>query len=770
MAKFTVDTHLFRELGELLVGRDSTALVELIKNAYDADATQVIVYGEMLEDLAHGYIQIIDDGMGMTFKQFEDGFLRIASRSKEQGGRVSKRHQRRYTGAKGIGRLAAHKIARIIEISSVPWGGDSSSQIEAIEARIDWDLIEKQETLDDLDKTSAVIVQSKSVPGNTSPGTVITLRGLRRRWTIAERGRFLTEIQTFEPPQILVEPLPRQITSWPLLIERLRVRDSATTDKKFQVILDGDFASGEDYWKVLAESASWIIEIDAQKDDKGKVQVKIIPTVAILKERPDATPAIFSLEHPDILNGPFFQSRILVREGVFKGAGARKRGEWARRSSGVRVFMEGFRVLPYGEPNNDWLRIDADYARRSRDLPFLPEVDQLTLFEDEVDTNEALNALRNSSYFGAVLLTEENAGSLRMLINREGFIPDASYDNLVKVVRGAIDLSVRVRAAANLDTRVERKRHRSEDNAQVAANRHEIGTKSSETLKEVIAKATEIVTEAKQLAVEGDFSSATELFVEAATRIEEIAQASDQIITERSMLRVLASTGAQMAAFIHEINGLLGMAQSIDAVIANLRNNSSFSTEQRTSLAQLQSAIGELRRGIERQAAYITDIVTPDARRRRVRQVLAERFEAGKKLVEQQAQKRNITIFNNIPQELRSPPMFPAELMTIFSNLLTNAVKSAGINGEILAHGYRNDNERVIVIIENTGVVVELQEAERWFRPFESTTTEVDPVLGQGMGLGLTITRSMLEEYGGEVRFITPSSHFSTAIEVSFPR
>ena len=40
VAKFTVDTHLFRELGELLVGRDSTALIELIKNAYDADATE----------------------------------------------------------------------------------------------------------------------------------------------------------------------------------------------------------------------------------------------------------------------------------------------------------------------------------------------------------------------------------------------------------------------------------------------------------------------------------------------------------------------------------------------------------------------------------------------------------------------------------------------------------------------------------------------------------------------------------------------------------
>lgn len=39
-ASFTVDTHVFRELGALLVGRDSTALIELIKNSYDADATE----------------------------------------------------------------------------------------------------------------------------------------------------------------------------------------------------------------------------------------------------------------------------------------------------------------------------------------------------------------------------------------------------------------------------------------------------------------------------------------------------------------------------------------------------------------------------------------------------------------------------------------------------------------------------------------------------------------------------------------------------------
>src|SRR5712692_5941592 len=97
---FTVDTHLFRELGDLLVGRNSTALVELLKNAYDADATHVVVDGRNLKDSDRGLITIADDGIGMSFDQFRTGFLRIASRLKEDGERRSPRFKRRYTGAK----------------------------------------------------------------------------------------------------------------------------------------------------------------------------------------------------------------------------------------------------------------------------------------------------------------------------------------------------------------------------------------------------------------------------------------------------------------------------------------------------------------------------------------------------------------------------------------------------------------------------------------------------------------------------------------------
>ena len=96
--------------------------------------------------------------------------------------------------------------------------------------------------------------------------------------------------------------------------------------------------------------------------------------------------------------------------------------------------------------------------------------------------------------------------------------------------------------------------------------------------------------------------------------------------------------------------------------------------------------------------------------------------------------------------------MFPAELAAVFGNLLTNAVKAAGSNGRICASAV-DGKKQIQVRIQNTGTAVKLSEAERWFKPFQSTTSEVDPVLGQGMGLGLPIVRNLLEYYGGDIKF-----------------
>lgn len=776
MATFTVDTHLFRELGELLVGRDSTALIELIKNSYDADATEVIVHGEMISNAERGYIQIRDNGIGMSRSEFETGFLRIASRTKEAGDRRSLVYRRRYTGAKGVGRLAAHKLARHLEVHSSRWNGkrpDSASSSlaasgDALVASIDWARIEEHKTLDEIDGTDAILIKDLSQRTGASAGTTVILRRLRRSWTSAAHGRFLDEVQAFAPPGALVNSIPRTVLGSKLLFDVPTVRDvSGPSGSKFVVRLEGDLAPPDDYWIAIAEAADWIIEIDADRRS-GKVRYAIAPSKSTRVDNPDAELRQFEVDHPSPHDGPFFQARILKRVG--RATGSEK--EWATRVNGVRVFLEGFRILPYGESRNDWLSLDRDTTQRDRGVLNRTLDRQLQGQFSEGEISSARGAglihLPNKHYVGAVFITERNAPRLRLLVNREGFVPDENYDTLVDLVRKGIDLSTRVQAAATESIRTARRELRAK--GRIAATNESGAMPTALVIQDGLRTAQEQAQQARRLVASGSINEAVEMIGSALDEVESISAVSSELVEESAMIRVLASVGTQLASFVHEINGLLGIASAVDAALQALRREQGLPPKHKRGLAQLHQSLGDLKRALERQASYLVDVVAPDARRRRSRQSLAACFEASEKLVQFAAERRFIKLENRIPRELRTPPMFRAEIVTIFSNLLTNAIKAAGKRkGRIVATGRQSRDGTILVRVENTGVRISLKSAERWFRPFESSTTDVDPVLGQGMGLGLPITRSILDEYGATIRFVEPKAGFSTAIEICFP-
>jgi signal transduction histidine kinase len=752
---FSVDTHLFRELGELLVGRDSTALIELIKNAYDADAEEVTVDGQQLDSPRHGVIKIVDDGVGMTYRHFKDGFLRIASRFKDEGDRHSVRYKRRFTGAKGIGRLAAHKLASQLTITSIPGPEILKEDDKGVTATIDWDKVEAHTTLNEVAKSDAVTVSEDSVSAKAKSGTTIELRHLRRKWSPTERAVFFAEVGAYNPPTVLVNPPAKQLRH-PLLFEKPQIADTKPSDPGFSVKLTGEFESGDEYWPALLQAAQWMIEIDANET----VRFRVAPTKTGKDEFPEAKRFDAQIEHPNKKAGPFFQARILIREGVLSGSRAER--AWLGRSSGIRVYMEGFRVLPYGEESDDWLSLDADYKKRQKTLGYLEEVG----FDGEaVDENEGLQFLGNSAYFGAVFLTLNKAPTLKMLINREGFVPSPEFSALVQILRTGVYVSARVRAAAKQELREARSaiRKASQSDDHVAKSRVEL----KQVVQASVTEASELANQARRFAAVGDIENAKKLIDRAGQMFALGGETSQRLMTEGAMLRVLASVGTQMAAFVHEINSLLGAAISLEQAIGRLREDNTFPASARKKLAEFHSAIGDLRRSVERQALYLTDVISPDARRRRSRQKLSERFDAACRFVQSAAEKRGIRIENLISSEIKSPPLFPAEVTLVFSNLLTNAVKAAGNGGIIRATGH-DDEDGPVLRIENTGVEVELAEAERWFRPFESTTMETDPVLGQGMGMGLAITRNILEEYGAQIYFTKPSKGFSTAIQIKF--
>ena len=314
-ARFSVDTHLFRELGELLVGRESTALIELVKNAYDADATEVTVFGDNLGDPKRGVIRIADDGIGMDPDTFRRGFLRVGFAAEGRMAIGSPFTSSVASPARRVlVRLAAHKLARRIEIVSIPWR-EAGDAVVGVEGVIDWDQVEAVETLDDV-SVDAVSAAARPVKRGDQHGTTLKLSGLRQKWTNTQRTRFFLEVRGLQAPSTLVAALPKTVVATAGLFDKPRVADAPTGDPGFELKLEGDFEVGENYWPAVLETASWVLEIDASKRE---LRYAVLPTRRMLKEAPNAG----HTRSPNLTLtwklGPFFQARLLLREGSASG-------------------------------------------------------------------------------------------------------------------------------------------------------------------------------------------------------------------------------------------------------------------------------------------------------------------------------------------------------------------------------------------------------------------------------------------------------------------
>lgn len=390
---FTVDTHLLRELGALLVGRNSTAVVELIKNAYDADATRVVVHGEELN--GNGSISITDDGHGMTERDFQDNFLRIAGRSKEGGSRRSPSFQRRFTGAKGIGRLSAHKLGSALRVESSPKRNvlSRTSEDRGFDAYIDWQAIEESSA--SIENTRQITLTAHSQGDNEVFGTSFSITRLHGGWPTRELNSFLREVRSTRPDSALIQRVSEELFPGTPLIPEIRMSDSLNPDPGFVVELSGEFAGTESQWPTLLSHTNWMIEIDARGP---AVRYRMTPSALTRSQNSAAETRDFT--RPREAHAPEFVARIFVRDGSTRGnAMPDLLDRFAKEAAGIRVYSEGFRVLPYGGPRNDWLGIDADYTQRAT-----VDVDEGDLARPSGD--ERVYVRPGSAYFGGVFLLD----------------------------------------------------------------------------------------------------------------------------------------------------------------------------------------------------------------------------------------------------------------------------------------------------------------------------------------------------------------------------
>ncbi|MPM36535.1 Adaptive-response sensory-kinase SasA [bioreactor metagenome] len=164
----------FAAFGSDLVTNDAVAVTELVKNCYDAYAyNATVVFGSSNDNEA--YIEIIDDGLGMTQKVVEESWAVIATPYKKKNPTVVRdRKVRRVSGNKGLGRFSAARLGRYLEIIT-----KSDTDI-CFSARIDWDAFTNSRSITDC-KIMLSALNSSCFKENT--GTIIRITGLYEKWT-----------------------------------------------------------------------------------------------------------------------------------------------------------------------------------------------------------------------------------------------------------------------------------------------------------------------------------------------------------------------------------------------------------------------------------------------------------------------------------------------------------------------------------------------------------------------------------------------------------
>ena len=139
--QFQTEGRLLQELGERLVASPQVALVELVKNSFDADATTC----EIRVEPKGTALTLSDNGLGMTLDDFEQRWMRIATGAKTDQ-RVSRQFGRRVTGQKGIGRFAVRFLGRMLTLDSV--ASDKKRGVKTrLSATFDWPRIDREHNL-----------------------------------------------------------------------------------------------------------------------------------------------------------------------------------------------------------------------------------------------------------------------------------------------------------------------------------------------------------------------------------------------------------------------------------------------------------------------------------------------------------------------------------------------------------------------------------------------------------------------------------------------
>jgi signal transduction histidine kinase len=777
MAKipFKISARAASLIGHENIATADGAVIELVKNSYDADADDCIVFLDHSKRKKTLYI--IDNGDGMDNQIIDDYWMTIGTANKLNDPRS--RNKRIKTGAKGIGRFALDRLGNEASIITLPIGS-----MKGYQWNVKWDEFEMNKTLDqvfaDLVEVEKLNFHSvvKEITNSFKPiadylkkksfvnGTIIKISDLKDEWSKNDIDAL------FKSLEILVPPIE-------LPIFDLAFFDSLS-ETGFGKI---DSLANEDYdYKLVAKvlkdqniiltisrkEFNWKeIDPDVFKQKEPKNMSKFPYNLETLKK------GTFSIKVPLLefwpgLNekdekiiheiGPFEFSFYYIKRTnretekfALRNIDTAKRRQWLDQFGGIKLYRDGFRVRPYGEVSSnsfDWL----DLGGRSS-----------VSAEGPGQKNGARWKVESQQVFGVINISRLNNPYLQDTANRAGLHENAQYFQFV-------DLILRLINTVELDRHYIMRpmavvydiKHETESNIQ----------KANQQAEDTLAKNRR--KNKGRLAFTKKTTDKDTIYAKAIKDLQKIIHQREE---ELRMIRVLGSVGLTLATFSHELDELNGDTQlyinKLNSFINSEFEKKSFSDIPRNKNPFL--LIEEIRSLNNRISSWLEFAKTSLKKDRRKASDLhlSKYFLDFHKRWESFLETRN-TQFTIIKKfgSLGLKKTYPIDMDSIFNNLLLNSMdaffrKDSSPKREIkIDYEYEEKGLNIIYEDSGPGLLPEIKDIKDIFLPFFTTKKKEDQEVG--IGLGMWIVRTTIEQYTGYIEILNSRPHFK--VKLHFPK
>lgn len=793
--RFRTNSRHISQLGRELVTDFVTALVELIKNSYDADAYGVKIILDK-PNTPESKIILIDTGSGMTQEDFENKWMVIGTNNKVTEPYTAK--GRKKAGKKGIGRFSVERIAEKVSVYSftdtekpykveINWNSFEDINIAALNQRIN--ILKNHE-----DSSAAKYISSQleyffltDKVDVSDKNSVATIMGRNTfEYTVFYNTNILAELEKeivpilekYEYIEQLVEDvessletldihndavafsmidelyqkyeLPGPHTGMILVMEGLRdewkQKDIDKLQKELRLLVAPDLIE-KDPFKIELIASDFRIEdivlvneildlryakVDAKIYDNAK---KIYISYKDKEGKKDLIEE--DLEQPLLCGDVCVEIYFFLRDSsnlTSAGYNFRFAQKMLDTYCGIKIYRDNFRVKPFGDIGNDWLFLDQKKVK---------------------DTHGYL--VGNNQVIGVVRIGDVTNPLLVDATNREGIIENEAYEQLISFLTKCTNLISDVRRKAYLAEQ--------ENIKKLAAEKEKIDAQFDNVKKQYldnpfIKQIEEVTQTADHNAMPEKLEQLAKAYIEDSEKKKADIQKlqndynqhysdTERIYQEKinfqeselNLYKNLASLGMLTGSFGHETSDIVSRIQTSLHLI-NVYLDKDVDRNQIKEVVKIVSS------DFGRIYAYSNLIVNFLKKRKREASV---DIKFGDVLEEVSGFYRSIVNSFDISLDTKCSQkiiytMKQIDLESIIINMITNAFEQVkGKQIRKIRICIEQSLSHIILYFEDSGNGVPKGKEKDIFRPFETTKEE-------GIGLGLNIVKDIVENYGGEIK------------------